>query len=374
MAERIRIGVVGCGLVAQVMHLPYLRELGDLFEVAGVCDLSPGRVEAVGRLYGVPRRTTVPEELLGWPLDAVMVLIPGSHAPLAEAALEAGLHVFAEKPLALSVAEAESMVALAERAGRVLMAGYMKRYDPAYEMLAARMGELGEVRHARLATQESPFEPYVAHYPLLMADDLPADVVAALRADDRARVRAAIGDVDALTARVYRDWILDSMVHELNAVRGLLGDPTRVAFARIRETGITAVLEFGDLECVASWTDLPGMARYRQRWEFDGLARRAALELPSPFLRSAPSLLTFEDGAAGSAASSETVHTAGFDEAFKRELREFHAAVTGARAPRTPGSDAVRDLSLAAAIVTAHVEGRPVADPASHARGVRQGT
>jgi len=372
VADRIRIGVVGCGLVAQVMHLPYLRELDDLFEIGGLCDLSPSRVTAVGEMYGVARRTTDWRELLAWPLDAVMVLIAGSHAPIAEAAFDAGLHVFAEKPLALSVDEGRAMVAASQRANRLLMTGYMKRYDPAYELLQAHMGDLGELRHTRLTTQESPLDGYVGHYPLRLANDVPPDTIAALQADDRARVRAAIGDVDPLTARVYRDWILDSMIHELNAVRGLLGDPTSVAFARIRESGITAVLQFGDVECVATWTDLPGMARYRQTWAFDGVARRAVLELPSPFLRSAPTLLTFEDGAAGSAAASETIHTAGYDEAFKRELRELHAAVTEGRQPRTTGEDAVRDLALSTAIVTAHVERRPVDDPMTHTReGVR---
>ena len=162
------------------------------------------------------------------------------------------------------------------------------------------------------------------------------------------------------------------MIHELNAVRGLLGDPDRVEFARIRESGITTVLRFGDVECVASWVDLPGMARYRQTWEFDGAARRAVLEFPSPFLRSAPTLLTFEDGAARSSASSETIHVAGYDEAFRRELLEFHAAITEGRAPRTTGEDAVRDLALSTAIVTAHVEGRPVDDPMTHSRGGTQ--
>ena len=53
MADRIRVGVVGCGLVAQVMHLPYLRELADQFEIGGVCDISPGRLDAVAGMYGV---------------------------------------------------------------------------------------------------------------------------------------------------------------------------------------------------------------------------------------------------------------------------------------------------------------------------------
>lgn len=368
MAERVRVGVVGCGLVAQVMHLPYLRELGDRFEIVGVCDLSPARVDAVGEAHGVSRRTTDWHELMTWPLDAVIVLVSGSHAPIACAALDHGYHVFVEKPLALSVAEGTAVVERARAAGRQLMVGYMKRYDPAYERLAGDLATLGSLRHVRLTTQESPLDAYVAHYPLRMASDIPADEVARLQADDAARVSAALGPVDRAVARVYRDWILDSMVHELNAVRGLLGDPDRLEFARIRPSGVTAVLRFGEVECVASWVDLPGIARYRQTWEFDGADRGAVLEFPSPFLRSAATALTFEDGTPGASASSRTIHVEGYDEAFKRELVEFHAAIAEGRPPRTGGEDAVRDLALSTAIVTAHVEGRPVDDPTNHAR------
>lgn len=368
MGERIRVGVVGCGLVAQVMHLPYLRELSDRFEIAGLCDLSRTRVDAAGDLFGVAMRTTDWHELVTWPLDVVMVLTSGSHAPIASAAMDAGLHVFAEKPLALSVAEGQALVEQARTRGRLLMVGYMKRYDPAYERLLGDFKTLGSLRHVRLSTQESPLDGYVAHYPLRMASDIPADDVARLQADDADRVRAALGPVEPAVARVYRDWILDSMIHELNAVRGLLGNPDRVEFARIRPSGITAVLRFGDVECVASWVDLPGMARYRQTWEFDGVSRRAVLELPSPFLRSAVTELTFEDGVPGSSASSQTTHIEGYDEAFKRELVELHAAITEDRPPRTTGEDAVCDLALSTAIVTAHVEGRPVDDPTTPSR------
>jgi predicted dehydrogenase len=368
MGERVRVGVVGCGLVAQVMHLHYLRELNDRFEIAGVCDLSRVRVDAVGDAYGVARRTTDWREMVTWSVDAVMILVSGSHAPIASAAIAAGLHVFSEKPLALSVAEGRTVVEEARAADVRLMVGYMKRYDPAYERLAAELASLGEPRHVRLTTQESPLDGYVGHYPLVMSGQVDGELLSGLQADDAARVRAALGPVDVEVARVYREWLLDSMIHELNAVRGLLGDPDRVEFARIRPSGITAVLRFGAVECVASWVDLPGIARYRQTWEFDGRNRRAALEFPSPFLRSAVTELSFEDGTPGVAASSRTVRTEAYDEAFKRELVEFHEAVVDARPPRTTGEDALRDLALCTAIVTAHVEGRPVDSPTTHER------
>ncbi|MEA2160605.1 MAG: hypothetical protein QOD66_2985, partial [Solirubrobacteraceae bacterium] len=94
MATRKRVGVIGCGLIAQVMHLPYLAELSDRFEIAALCDVSDEVVEACAQRYSVSSIFTRAEDLLEQPLDAVMVLIPGDHAPLAIAAAGRGLHVF----------------------------------------------------------------------------------------------------------------------------------------------------------------------------------------------------------------------------------------------------------------------------------------
>src|ERR1700682_5809963 len=76
---RLRVGIVGCGLIAQVMHLHYLRELSDRFEIAAVCDLSRTVVDRVGEAYGVDRRFTHWPALLEEPLDAVLVLTTGLH-------------------------------------------------------------------------------------------------------------------------------------------------------------------------------------------------------------------------------------------------------------------------------------------------------
>ncbi len=51
--KRVKVGLIGCGLIAQVMHLPYLRELSDRFEVTALCDLSRGLLEVLGQEYGV---------------------------------------------------------------------------------------------------------------------------------------------------------------------------------------------------------------------------------------------------------------------------------------------------------------------------------
>src|SRR3954466_13270986 len=160
--SRTRVGGIGCGLVAQVMHLPNLRELGDRFAVAAVCDLASGPLEFAGAMFPDARRHTAWEDVLA-DVDAVLVLTAGSHAPVAIAAAEAGLHVFVEKPMCFSVEEGEEMIAAAHAHGAVLMVGYMKRYDPSYEALQQA---LDGVTFARITTLESPIESYAVHYPL----------------------------------------------------------------------------------------------------------------------------------------------------------------------------------------------------------------
>jgi predicted dehydrogenase len=363
MNGRLRVGVIGCGLVAQVMHLPYLTELDERYEVAVLCDLSEEVAAACARRYGVPRTTTRWEDVVAADLDAVFVLTSGSHAPMAIAAAEAGMHVFVEKPMCLSTAEGLEMIDAARRADVRLMVGYMKRYDPAYERLGEELAALGDLRLVRVTTLESPLEPYVAHYPLVPPGRLDPELLAELRRDSDERVRAAIGETDERGDHAYRAVLLDSLVHELNMLRGLLGEPDRLDFVSLREHGVSLVLDFAGCQCLLTWVDLPGIARYGQELSFFAPDRRATLSFPSPFLRSEPTTLVLEGGDVGSARSWQTVETVSYEEAFKRELVEFHEAVTAGRDPRTPGEDGLRDVALCQAIVRAHMEGRPVERP-----------
>src|SRR5262245_27705079 len=196
------------------MHLHYLRELHEEFVVTVLCDFSEQALTAASRMFPGARRVARWQDGVSEPLDAVLVLTPGSHEPVIVGALEAGLHVFAEKPLCFSVDEARRIIATVDRTGGRLMVGYMKRFDPAYEELVRRLRP-EKLSFARVTTLESPLEPYVAHYPLVRGGLEPA-VFAELLADDESRVTAAIGAEDPVVRHVYRAVLLDSMVHELD--------------------------------------------------------------------------------------------------------------------------------------------------------------
>ena len=144
-----RIGVVGLGYWGPNLARNFDRLPGA--ELRWICDQSQEARERFAPAFREARVAGDVDELLGDPdLDAVVIAthVP-SHAPLAMRALAAGKHVFVEKPLAYSVAEAEQVVAAAREAGRVLMVGHLLEYHPGVEKLKeiAASGELGDVHY-----------------------------------------------------------------------------------------------------------------------------------------------------------------------------------------------------------------------------------
>lgn len=92
------MGVIGCGVIAQIQHLPHMQRRDDLFEISALCDLSGALMQVLGAAYSVPsgRQFTDYRRLLESDVDAVIICPAGSHAPATIAAARAGKHVFME--------------------------------------------------------------------------------------------------------------------------------------------------------------------------------------------------------------------------------------------------------------------------------------
>jgi predicted dehydrogenase len=214
-----------------------------------------------------------------------------------------------------------------------------------------------------VTTLESPFRPYVEGYALAPPSPAAPELIARLRSEDEQRLHAALPDADEQTRYCYRWMLLDNLVHELNALRGALGEPELVKYAELSPRVVNLSLVFDGVDCHLSWVDVPGIARYRQELAFYGLDARATLTLPSPYLRGMPSELALEGGEAGSSHAWRTVETVSYIEAFKRELIEFHAAIGEGRPARTDGADGLHDVALCRSIAHVHMTGEPVARP-----------
>src|SRR5712671_3432542 len=139
------VAVIGCGYWGRNL----VRNFAELGALAAICDPDQATASQLSARYGAP--VTVLEPMLRDPAIAgVAIAAPAAqHAALATAALEAGKHVFVEKPLALTVPEAEGLCTLAAQRGRVLMVGHLLQYHPAFIALRelVRDGALGRLQY-----------------------------------------------------------------------------------------------------------------------------------------------------------------------------------------------------------------------------------
>jgi predicted dehydrogenase len=354
----IRVGLAGLGAVAQAVHLPLLARHADDFEVAAICDLSSGLLDAIGDRYRVPaafRHVDVDRLLDDETLDAVLVLTSGSHGAVAGAALERGFAVRCEKPLATTLAEADALAA-SPNADRLLL-GYMKAYDPAVAEAARIRSDpssgLGALRMIEVSVLHPTSESQLAFARLLSS---PSHFDAA--AGDRRReaadalIRDAIGPAAAATdlGRLYGNILLGSLVHELSVIRAVAPDAGEIVAIDTVDTwpagafpgsvGLTGRLADGARVSIG-WHYLEDYPAYREDVRFHHVGGSVELTFPSPYRLHEPTVLSVSRG------RDETRRRLVFesiDEAFETELLAFRDLIRDGMPPRTGIADGRADI------------------------------
>ena len=150
----VKIGIIGCGGIANGKHLPALQQVEEV-EMVAFCDIIKERAEKASTEYGVAHAGVYEdyqEMLKEEELDVVHVLTPNNkHAEITVAALEAGNHVMCEKPMAKTTEEAKTMIDAAKKTGKKLTIGYQNRFrtDSQYLHEVCQEGELGDIYSAK---------------------------------------------------------------------------------------------------------------------------------------------------------------------------------------------------------------------------------
>lgn len=365
--SKLRVGVIGGGGIAQMMHLPHLRERPDRYELVALADVDARTLKEVGTHYGFRVLTEKPEEVCAHPdVDAVLIFASGNHKAHTLAALAAGKHVLVEKPLAYSVAEAEEIAAAAKNAKGTLMAGYHKRFDPHYLRARDEVRSMDDLRYVQVTVLHPEDGAYRMHHVVWPEPDARTKLTP--EADDRAGAARRVSnpptaaDVDrivkpgASTAhRVAAIIATESLIHDINAVRGVLGEPEAVVSAHVWQDGWaqTSVTRFPkDVTVNMTWVAVPGIKHYEETVRFIGPRKRVTLVFPSPYLRNLPTKLFIERYPTSGPGSDLVVeeHTVSFDEAFRAELEHFRVSVIEGKKPELTVTDALGDAAWVRAI------------------------
>ena len=332
--DSLRWGILSTAKIARTKVIPGIARAPNS-EVVAIASRDPDAARAVAAAHSIPRAHGSYEALLADPeVDAVYIPLPNHlHAPWTIAAAEAGKHVLCEKPLALTAAEAETMIAAADRAGVALMEAFMYRHHPSWlavrEVLAS--GRIGE-----LVSVQSWFSFY---------NDDPTNIRNRLETGG-----GALYDIGCYCVNLSR-MLFDA-------------EPDRVTGAIARDplggtdTVVSGILEFGDR--FATFT-ASTRAEDDQRVHVYGTRGRISVEIPFNIPPNLPTRVLVAAG--GDPPAAPDVETLTFDalDPYTAEAQRFAEAVLSGQPVPVPPADAVANLRVIDALFAA---GRPNGVPA----------
>ncbi|MGC8785086.1 MAG: Gfo/Idh/MocA family protein [Armatimonadota bacterium] len=344
--EKVRLGYVGAGFMAQAVHLPNFTALPDC-EVVALAEMRPQLAQRVAERFGIPRVYTTHSELLLDPdIDAVAVSAHFVHqAQVAEDALRAGKPVYMEKPMALTVERAERMLQAAREGGGRLMVAYMKRYDAGIELAKQlidtyrRSGELGKLFYLRARC-------FGGHWT--------AGNSATVIGTDEPYPSTPLEVPEWLPERYHQSYTnyLQVFTHNVNLARWLLeaGDDWQVVSADLDDDGYTgvAVLKMGGVRVALETGSLAA-----HKWDEDTQVyfQKGWVKATSPSLLLRNACAEVEVYRAGDTPEYlRPFPQEGWSWSFQREAAHFiHCVRTGERF-RSSGEDALQDIRIFEAI------------------------
>ena len=348
--KKLRIGFIGCGEVTQVLHLPTLRELPDLFEVVAFCDVSATVLDGAAAGWPGATRHREVSALVNDPrVDAVVVANPNAyHAEAALAAMRARKHVLIEKPVCVTQAEAEALMEAEREFGVIAQVGYMRRHAPAFVQAVQRLAERKEpISLARVHDVIGPNSAFVesAVGTVVRANDVPGEVIEAGKRKMSEQYLAEIG-VDSGPLSNAFGLCLGLVSHDTSAMREMLGMPKSVLYARQRHEGrwITAAFDYGDFICHLE-VGLDQIAHFDCHLEVFMPSQVLKVEYESPYIRHQATRLTVTE-ASGPHGVATAMSFPTRNDAFVAEWRAFHEHVVDGTQPKCSIEDATQDLSL----------------------------
>ena len=240
----VGVGIIGCGEISQVVHIPTLSFLSDFFRITYLCDVSEEALQhsqqkTIGN--SIPEITSDPEELCASSEVDVILVVNSDEYHVAHAilALKHDKHVFVEKPMALNNRDAEAIIEAERRSKGKVMIGYMRRYAPAFVDAVKEIGSMDQILYARVRDIIGPNSAFVSQsgtYPKRFTDFRPEDTKdkdakAADILEQGLQKDSGVG----VTPESTMMWRLLGGLgsHDLSVMREALGMPTAVIGASL---------------------------------------------------------------------------------------------------------------------------------------------
>lgn len=354
---RLALAVIGCGIVARARYFPALQQLVDLYDVRALCDADPHALTRAGTNFPNARRHDSLEDLLAHAtdLDCAALLITGDHSDPLDALARHGIPTLTEKPIAYTHPAAARAAAAFSTRGVPLQVGYMKRqYKTVHRLTEAIAG--GHATSIAIDLVHPPEDRYlqpVIGHGRNFSTDLPTYLDSETARPHISTHLAALGvPADDLATRRAYVLLTTSVIHDINLIHGLAGEPTHVLHAHFWNAGLNGRISFswpGQLTGSLTYSYVDA-GNYKETIRVVGPRYRSTAHLPSPYLPHAPATLNTTSESPGRQVG-EPAEPISYDDPFQCQLDEFHDVVTRGIAPTVDGSSAGADHALIDRIV-----------------------
>lgn len=355
--KKLKVGLVGLGEVAQIIHLPILESLKDRFEITALCDISENLLQVLGEQYRVRHLFTDARKLAELEeLDAVFVLNSDEyHTECVIAAARNGKHVLVEKPVCLTVSDADEIIKARDEAGVQMMVGYMRRFAPAFIQGVEEVNQLGGIRYARIRDIIGQNRLMIEQSSnVYRPNDIPAEAMTDRQERGKRMVQEAIGDAPQDVKNAYR-LLCGLNSHDLSAMREMIGIPKRVVSAAQWNNGgyINAIFEFDGYYATFE-TGVDDQRRFDAHIEVYGAKKSVKVQYNTPYIRHLATTLVINETV--EEAYNETIIRPTFTDAYTVELEYFYDVVTQGVKPKTSIEDYKEDLKIFKMITDALVQ------------------
>ncbi|OIW31475.1 NAD(P)-binding protein [Coniochaeta ligniaria NRRL 30616] len=361
----LRVGIIGCGEVAQVIHIPTLNHLSHRYRITYLCDVSHQALEHCAKKIpgAAPSTTTDAEELCSSP-DVDVVLICNANAYHVEhgiLALKHGKDCLIEKPLALNFRDVDRIVEAEKSSRGNVFVGTMRRYATAFLDAVEEVGSLDKVLYARVRDIVGPNSGFVAQsgtYPAKFSD-FPEAATQDLARRDAAMEEQALGNefgvpVTPRSRRMLR--LLGGLgTHDLSAMREIVGMPQSVAGAVLTFPGIFAVLFQYDGFPVTYESGFTGVPEFDANIEVYSQDKIIRVNYDTPYVKGLPVTMTVRERV-GEAGWQERTIRKTYEDPYTLQFLELYDCVVEGRTPKTGAADAKKDVELFQMILRAGAE------------------
>lgn len=356
---RVKIGIVGCGDIAQVHHLPWLTELAEEFEVKAVCDVSKKAAEYLRDWFKVPELYTDYRRLVNADVDAVLLCHTDPKTEVALAALKAGKHVFIEKPVCLSVQDVDLLLEEQAKQGVVVQTGYMKLFEPAYEYALAEAKKMDDISLVEIRHIHPNNKLHVNQFRTRKFDDISESIKSHTNDAREKSFVEALGETSRQIKSAYMT-LAGSVIHDTYGLRTIMGMPEKVLHTEIWGKGdyskaISTMLAYpSGARSTITWIDLPDLWDFDETLRIYGDKKRLSVSYATGFSKNQSSVVVQEIDENGVSQRKEPL--VDWESPFRRELRHFHAVINGNKENRAPLSNARLDVSLNVDIIRSYIE------------------